>query len=165
MSETIQTVYEDHLNDDEYWDAIAERQDVDEIERVIADLKQLILDIDEERVLRRAEWDEYRTKERPQSEYREAVAEYSRWKADTFMLARDIQDRRSQLVDSLRNRVGEGDGPAARTIIRRLVEVIRNHEREKITTDELNEVLDTTWLVASGRKWSLREFSDASYPW
>jgi len=155
----------DNLENDEFWEELCS-QDISVLEEVVGELKRELADIDEERVLRRAEWDEFAAVERPQSEYRQALAEYSRWKADAFVLHRQISERKAQLITAMRDQVGNGSSSVARTIISRLVSAIIRHEDDDTMSDEdLYEVLDTTWFIASGRKMTLREFAQEGMKW
>ena len=45
---------------------------------MVSALKRELADIDDERILRRAEWDEFAVEEHPPYEYRKALAAFSR---------------------------------------------------------------------------------------
>lgn len=163
---TTDTRAEYNYADSDFWASLCAEEDVTVLEDVVANLKAELADIDEERVLKRADWDEYAVEQHDPGEYRRAYAAYSRWKADMFLLHRDIADRKSQLVEAMRDRIGEGSSSASRTVISRLARGIIRHQTDDTMSDEdLYSMLDTTFIIAAGRKMSLRDMADNKWPW
>lgn len=163
MSSDWEPLYD--YNDDEFWDKML-LSEASVLETTLDDLRQELGDIDEERAIRRAEWDEYSVEYRDIAEYRKELAVYSRWRADMFSLYRVVSERRDQVKAALKDQVGAGESDTARNIIHRLCSaIIRTEDGVSEPENDLFKVLDRTYLVAQGRKMSLREFVENGSRW
>lgn len=151
--------------DDVFWEELA-NSDVMELERVVGDIKAELAELETHRIVRRAEWDEYAAEQHPPEEYRNNLASYSRWRADAHLLTRAAQARKTQLITAMRNQVGAGGGPSARTLIHRLANTVRRFETDPaMSKEDLCSILDKTFLVAQGKRLTMREFVEAGSPW
>lgn len=153
--------------DDAYWERLCADSDVSVLEDVVAVLKNEIADIDTERVIRRAEWDTYAVDKQDPYDYRATLADYSNWKADVFLLHRAIVNRKSQVIDAMEDRIGQdGQSISAQTIISRLTRGILQYEADPDADEkDLFDLLDTTWVIASGKKMNLREMAAEGWKW
>lgn len=151
--------------DDAFWKA-AESEDILVLERLIADIKADFLEIEEDLILGRADWDEYRAQEREREEFRRQRAEFSRWRADTCLLQRRVQRRLAQMNRAAKDQIGDEAGQSARTLIHRLSASILRFEQDALMSEEdLFATLDSTFLVARGKRQTLREFTLAGSRW
>lgn len=151
--------------DNVFWSQMA-TSEVTALEGVVHEIKTDLQAIEEARIMRRAEWDEYAAVQHEPEAYRQRLAEYSRWRADIYLRHKAVKARQSQMIAAMRDQVGLGRGPTARTLIHRLAKTVLRYEVDPdMDKKELFAILDNAYLVARGKQMTLREFVEAGSLW
>lgn len=148
---TLEVDYED----DGFWDSLMSYDG--DLGELFDAVKSELDDIEEERVLRRAEWDEFAAVDHDPADFRRALAEYSRWKYDMYVDHKLVSRRKAQVRAAQRDVVSaQGVTDSARTIIERLTRaIVRFTTDDEMTEDDLIDVLNSSWLVADGQRVNL----------
>lgn len=144
--------------DDEFWAEAINSGDTDRLTELTTLIKEDLADLQEEGVLRRAEYDTWMAEFQPSAELRVRRAENSRWRARQFTANRDMEIRLREVKAALRDHIIEG-GDSARMVIHRLaVALLRVEAGETLEPGDFEHLLDATHLASRGRRTNLRDW-------
>lgn len=148
-------------DDDAWWSSTLATASIEYLEEIYEDIQDDVADLIEDRLYRKAKSDAFLAQEHSELEYRQHVAQVSLWRAELQSLERLMKDRARETRDAMKDRIGVGESVAARNVIHRLaLDLIRAETAGYSATS-----LDSVFLIAQGRKKTIREFVDGGSKW